>query len=81
MAEGQERGLGKCSEDHVGSYGYPTRPAQPYPFCPQCGRQMVWRCAACAQPVPEDNSELLTARFCRYCGAPYFAGDGSAPDD
>lgn len=66
------RGLGKCIENHVGSYGYPTRPEAPYPFCPQCGNPMVWACAACESPLPEDNAELLAARFCAQCGAPHF---------
>jgi hypothetical protein len=70
-----ERGLGKCDENHTGSYGYPTRPDQPYPFCSQCGKAMVWACPSCERPLPDDNGELQTARFCRYCGAPYF-GDG-----
>jgi predicted RNA-binding Zn-ribbon protein involved in translation (DUF1610 family) len=67
-----QRGLGKCELNHVGSFGYPTRPEEPYPFCPQCGNRMAWRCGACKAPLPEDNEELLTARFCRECGKPYF---------
>ena len=68
----QRRGLGKCREGHKGSYGYPTRPVEPYNFCAECGSPMVWRCAACQAPVPEDGDELERARFCRDCGAPYF---------
>jgi len=67
-----ERGVGKCEEDHPGSYGYPTRPEEPYDFCSQCGKAMVWECAKCSAPLPDDNSELLAARFCRDCGTPYF---------
>ena len=67
-----ERGVGKCEEDHAGSYGYPTRPEVPYDFCSQCGKAMIWQCAKCEAPLPDDNSELLAARFCRDCGAPYF---------
>ncbi len=68
----EARGLGKCENEHIGSYGYPTRPDAAYPFCSQCGKAMVWVCAACEAPVPEDSTELTTARFCRQCGAPYF---------
>lgn len=67
-----ERGVGKCEQDHAGSYGYPTRPEVPYDFCAQCGKPMVWQCANCEAALPDDNSELLLARFCRECGAPYF---------
>ena len=73
-----ERGLGKCGENHVGSYGYPSRPEDPYRFCPQCGHPMVWKCSRCEEPLPNDNGELLTARFCRECGAPYFPGTSEA---
>ena len=66
------RGLGKCENDHVGSYGYPTRPEEPYPFCPQCGQPVVWRCPACDSPLPDDAQELGLTRFCRQCGAPLF---------
>ena len=69
-----ERGLGKCENSHVGSYGYSTRPEQKSPFCPQCGCPMVWACAACEAPLPNDADELTVARFCRQCGAGYFAG-------
>lgn len=72
MAE--ERGVGKCVEGHLGSYGYPTRPETSYPFCPQCGKPMVWECPGCGAPVPEDSEELTLARFCRECGSPYFDG-------
>lgn len=67
-----QRGLGKCAQDHAGSYGYPTRPEEPYPFCSQCGSAMVWACPSCDAGLPEDGAELLAARFCRQCGAPYF---------
>ena len=75
MAEA--KAVGKCAENHVGSYGYPTRPQEPYPFCPVCGKNMVWACAACGEPLPDDSNELAQARFCRMCGGPYFdeAGD------
>lgn len=67
-----ERGVGKCFEAHLGSYGYPTRPEEAYPFCPQCGTAMVWHCPECGKGVPEDTEELVAARFCRYCGTSYF---------
>jgi hypothetical protein len=67
-----ERGLGKCEQDHVGSFGYPSRPDEPYPYCSQCGKSMVWRCAQCEAGLPDDNDELELARFCRHCGAGYF---------
>jgi hypothetical protein len=73
MAEERERGIGKCEEGHLGSYGYPTRPEEPYGFCSQCGKQMVWRCPSCGIPVPEDSDELTVAQFCRDCGTAYFA--------
>ena len=66
------KGLGKCAEHHVGSYGYPTRPGEAYPFCPQCGGRMVWSCTECDAGLPDDTTELATARFCRQCGADYF---------
>jgi hypothetical protein len=66
------RGVGKCEEDHPGSYGYPTRPEEPYDFCSQCGKPMIWQCSDCEAPLPEDSAELATARFCRECGSPYF---------
>jgi hypothetical protein len=66
------KGIGKCAENHLGSYGYPTRPESPYPYCPQCGNGMVWICAKCSAALPEDSAELVGARFCRYCGASYF---------
>lgn len=71
MAE-VERGVGKCKDDHPGSYGYPTRPEEPYDFCAQCGNPMVWKCAKCGEPVPDDAAELAAARFCRHCGTAYF---------
>ena len=79
MAE--DRGLGKCEQNHVGSYGYPSRPEEPYGFCAQCGHAMVWQCAQCEAPLPNDSDELLSARFCRECGTPYFpeASDPAAP--
>lgn len=67
-----ERGIGKCVNDHLGSFGYPTRPEEPYPYCPQCGKQMTWKCPNCKEPVPQDTDELTVARFCRQCGAGYF---------
>jgi hypothetical protein len=73
------RGVGKCVEGHIGSYGYPTRPEEPYPYCPQCGSAMVWRCPVCDEPVPHEADELATAHFCRFCGAPYFA-EGEIPE-
>lgn len=72
--EVRERGLGKCPEDHLGSFGYPTRPEDPYDFCPRCGKPMLWECPQCGHPLPDDTDELTTARFCRDCGAPYFEG-------
>jgi hypothetical protein len=72
------RGLGKCVNNHLGSYGYSTRPEQKYPFCSQCGNPMVWECAACKSPLPDDADELAVARFCRQCGAAYF-GDTPEP--
>lgn len=72
MAAEQARGVGKCGNAHLGSYGFPTRPEEPYGFCPQCGDKMVWQCPSCEQPLPDDSTELETARFCRNCGTPYF---------
>jgi hypothetical protein len=37
---------------------------------------MVWRCGSCGAGLPEDSTELVTARFCRHCGAPYFEETG-----
>ncbi len=70
MAE--ERGIGKCEESHAGSYGYPTRPEERYQFCAQCGKAMVWACPDCDAALPDDNNELISASFCRECGAAYF---------
>jgi hypothetical protein len=70
-----ERAVGKCAENHLGSYGYPTRPEEPYPFCSQCGGAMVWLCGECQIGLPDDNVELLAARFCRHCGQAYFADE------
>jgi hypothetical protein len=67
-----ERGVGKCEQNHAGSFGYPTRPTEPYAFCSQCGKPMVWECTQCGAPMPDDSAELDLARFCRECGAPYF---------
>lgn len=67
-----EKGVGKCENDHTGSYGYPTRPEEKYGFCAKCGKPMVWECPSCDEPVPEDPGELAEARFCRKCGAAYF---------
>jgi len=74
----EDRGIGKCEQNHAGSYGYPTRPQVPYPFCPQCGRPMVWACPKCGALLPEDNAELLAARFCRECGTGYFGETAAA---
>ena len=71
----QNHGTGKCAEGHLGSYGYPTRPEEPYAFCAQCGNPMVWACEKCGEPVPIDPQELESARFCRSCGSPYFADE------
>src|SRR5512147_3007893 len=68
----RERGLGKCTNDHVSSYGFPTRPVEPFPFCSRCGAAMLWGCVSCETPMPEDHDELILARFCRECGAGYF---------
>ena len=73
-----ERGLGKCVGNHIGSFGYSTRPEQRYPFCSQCGTPMVWACAACEAGMPDDADELSAARFCRHCGAAYF---GDVPEE
>jgi len=67
-----ERGVGKCEENHTGSFGYPTRPEEPYDFCSQCGKAMAWECPTCRSPLPYDTNELIAARFCRDCGSPYF---------
>lgn len=77
MAE-RERGVGKCGSDHLGSFGYPTRPGHPYGFCAQCGGGVVWECPACEANLPEDPDELKVARFCRECGSAYF-GDLPQP--
>ena len=74
MAE--ERGLGKCEENHLSSYGYPSRPEEPFPFCSQCGKTMVWECPSCEEPLPEDSAELEAARYCRACGTAYFEASG-----
>lgn len=68
----EDKGVGKCQQDHPGSYGYPTRPEEPYAYCPICGNAVVWRCPKCGEPLPDDSGELATARFCRDCGAAYF---------
>ena len=73
-----ERAVGKCAENHLGSYGYPTRPLEPYPYCSQCGCPMVWACSECAAGMPDDGEELTAARFCRHCGHPYFDDKASA---
>lgn len=72
MANGDDRGLGKCRTGHLSSYGYPTRPEEPFPFCSQCGAAMVWQCERCGAEMPQDSEELKAAAFCRHCGAPYF---------
>jgi hypothetical protein len=33
---------------------------------------MVWACAQCEAPLPDDANELAEARFCRHCGTAYF---------
>jgi len=73
-----ERGVGKCENNHTGSFGYPTRPEEPYPFCAKCGRPMVWACSNCEAPLPDDATELAEAQFCRHCGTPYFEHDAAA---
>jgi hypothetical protein len=75
------RGVGKCEGNHPGSYGYPTRPEEPYDFCSQCGKPMVWECANCAASLPDDADELATARYCRDCGAPYFAEEEASDQE
>ncbi len=72
MTEPPETGVGKCANHHLGSFGFPTRPPEPYGFCPQCGEAMVWRCGSCGELLPEDPQELETAKYCRSCGASYF---------
>jgi len=67
-----EQGVGKCREGHLGSFGFPTRPDEPYPFCPQCGEGMVWRCPHCEAGLPADVDELRLAHFCPMCGEAYF---------
>ena len=73
MPDDADRGLGKCEQNHPGAYGYPARPEEPYAFCSTCGKPMVWQCPRCSEPLPLDSAELVSARFCRDCGAPYFA--------
>ncbi len=75
-----ERAVGKCAENHLGSYGYPTRPAEPYPFCSQCGCPMVWACGNCAAGLPDAGEELTGSRFCRHCGHPYFDDPPPEPE-
>ena len=79
MAEQLPRGVGKCASDHLGSYGYPTRPDHPYGFCAQCGTTMVWECPGCHASMPSDPDELSAARFCRECGHGYFGEAPGAP--
>lgn len=76
----QERGLGKCSQDHINSYGFPTRPETRFAFFSQCGNRMVWECGNCKASVPDDGEELAVARFCRECGTPYFDSDDDSVD-
>ena len=56
-----ERGVGKCEENHAGSYGYPTRPEEPYDFCSQCGKPMMWECSNCSTPLPTCEGNIETA--------------------
>jgi hypothetical protein len=42
---------------------------------------MVWECAQCGAPLPDDSAELDLARFCRACGAPYFENGAEATTD
>jgi hypothetical protein len=79
MTEEQPKGVGKCLNDHPGSYGYPTRPEEPYGYCQKCGQGMVWTCPKCEASLPEDPEELVEARFCRHCGTAYF-GDVPATE-
>ena len=72
------RGLGKCEQNHVGSYGYPSRPEEPYGFCPACGNPMAWACTQCGAALPADGEEIAITRFCRDCGAPYFPDAANA---
>lgn len=78
MADDVSRGVGKCENNDPGSYGYPTRPEEPYAFCPKCGGPMVWVCPNCEAPLPDDPAELGEARFCRHCGTAYFSGENDA---
>ena len=73
-----DRGVGKCASDHPGSFGYPTRPEEPYAFCHRCGKPMVWTCPNCESPMPDDPTELAEARFCRNCGTAYFGDEPPA---
>lgn len=73
-----EKGVGKCEQAHLGSYGYPSRPSEQYAFCAQCGNSMIWKCPRCGADLPEESGELISARFCRYCGESYF--DTPAPE-
>ncbi len=57
------RGVGKCENNHVGSYGYPGRPEEPYQFCAQCGSAMMWACPSCSTPLPYDGDEFLLRSF------------------
>lgn len=75
MSEQASRGVGKCRNSHIGSYGFPTRPENQYGFCPQCGEGMVWTCGTCNAPLPDDPAELETAQFCRQCGSAYFQAE------
>lgn len=77
----EQRGVGKCVQNHASSYGYPTRPETPFPYCSQCGNPMVWKCQTCDAPLPEDSAELIPAQFCRHCGSPYFPDRQSGEDN
>jgi hypothetical protein len=78
MADEVYQGVGKCRESHLGSFGFPTRPPDPYEFCPECGNRMVWTCPSCSEPLPDDPKELESARFCRHCGVSYFGEERPA---
>ncbi|MEZ4503861.1 MAG: AI-2E family transporter [Dehalococcoidia bacterium] len=75
----EQRGVGKCANEHLGAFGFPSRPNEPYPFCPECGSPMVWACGSCDAPLPDDATELVSAHFCRMCGTAYFPEETPNP--